>query len=494
MGLSISNNFINFNQKIVENSTDNLEPTPPLENDVRAKIEEPRYFTAAALNLRLNALEQPQFKDQILKLKEAAAQITRSKEVMNKLQKRKLELNKLRQIITPDAGLTIVPCCGLDLHNIAWLFPESDILLIDLPKFGIKWPFSQGLSSHFRGKDMMNELQKQIYFDGSDGIGFVFLNKITTLLEGNVSGIYFFQLSEKGNPEFLNPADVERGKQENNHALITYKDKDNVEKKIWYLSQNLVAKDDKFHNLCLGLKGNVGNVFIKAVYDNVRECSPFKWILDTQAKRYVSDAEEGKPAGEPPSRFPSATSVIKVENHISLNEHDRFCYNETLYVSPFVIDLQEDLNQQKDRFIEEKKQIMNLWNSLDQDYLKLRCAFQQNALKMKLEKLKESKFEEFESSLEMFNFLSIRKIDFQIFLQSESCFYDPISVASTSIERTGIEVNPISLKRGFSRTTPIEIWERLGLGKKYRELFPSDKDFWNSDESAMEIYKKLKNS
>jgi len=39
---------------------------------------------------------------------------------------------------------------------------------------------------------------------------------------------------------------------------------------------------------------------------------------------------------------------------------------------------------------------------------------------------------------------------------------------------------------------PVEMWQMVGLEKKYKEVFKKDSTFWKSDKSLIEIYRMLK--
>lgn len=74
------------------------------------------------------------------------------------------------------------------------------------------------------------------------------------------------------------------------------------------------------------------------------------------------------------------------------------------------------------------------------------------------------------------------------FSESYRRIEEPVGFASQSVPG---KLNFLTLKRYHSSKTPEQLWDRLGLGKAYRETFPNDAAFWNCDSSLNEIYNYL---
>ncbi|MGZ3236922.1 MAG: hypothetical protein ACXU8A_06050 [Burkholderiaceae bacterium] len=183
----------------------------------------------------------------------------------------------------------------------------------------------------------MNTINSEEKSYAADGLGFSILNKIVLHLRGEILDLHYFDLDEQGKMHFLSPLDVAYGDSSAKNALVKFKDDCGNERAVCYISQDLTKKDPNFSKFLANIKYKVGNTFAKAIYRDVRSSPVYDQILNVNAEKNFSDAEEGR-SQELPSRFPLDSRVIDIGNYISRAEWEEydshnFCYEGKLFVA-----------------------------------------------------------------------------------------------------------------------------------------------------------------
>jgi len=149
----------------------------------------------------------------------------------------------------------------------------------------------------------------------------------------------------------------------------------------------------------------------------------------------------------------------------------------------------EDLQDQKEAFIEKKRAILEKWHQ-EGDWLPLFRLLSQSGWGAYFQTLEGKKFTDFKTSLEIDTFFAEEIEQWKLF-ESEKETFMTESIAEACNLSCG-HVNHLGLKCCRSKKKLPEIWERQGLGKEYSKAFPSEESFWNSREKIMDVYQRLK--
>ncbi len=392
------------------------------------------------------------------------------------------QLAELSKALQPKPGLTLVPASGVDIYNIAHLFPGSNLILVDLPKFGNRWQVVPQVLDATSLKDLDILLQSTISEEDknlSDGIGSHLLTKIEYLLHYKILDVCFFDITKKGI--------LKQSYGESPNAMIHFQRPDGTLGYFYYISQDLCKESKHLTAFLEHIKDKIQNVYMKAIYDSVRESAFINAMFDMPYARFITDGE-GLPrefGGDfIPSRIPTYASVIQVADYLTLpaNDKNAFCYQERFFVTDKIEPASIAVERLRPLFNQRLAELRALWVGQDSSLIALTKAFAYSQFGVLYDRLHTDP-PLFQHQLAMRRYI-MQFDDLFTNYQSWSSGFSKQLVAKVSQEDI---YHPLYKKRFLSKHKLADIWQRLGIKEG-----PEADVFWNSPSSALELYLRLK--
>ncbi len=167
------------------------------------------------------------------------------------------------------------PFGGFDAHTPFWVVGDAtDVISVAFEPFGsindiIK--FFRTSDSYYRAGynydafDPVSDYDTIMKDNGLTGLGSLAITRIISFLEGELTGIYHFEIKKNGSVLFLNENKIDAEKSAKN-AVVAFIDPDGKEKRYWYISHDMDDYDIGFSRFIEQLKFQT--LFIKGAPDN----------------------------------------------------------------------------------------------------------------------------------------------------------------------------------------------------------------------------------